>query len=575
LLVLLAVQSSAAFAAGGTWLPGIEATLPANAGANPSVSLTRLSCRSARNCTAVGTYVDSSGDTQGLLLTESSSVRGAGVEAVLPAGAGANPFVSLNDVSCASAGNCTAVGGYVDSSGDDQGLLLTETSGAWATGVEATLPPNAGANPLVSLTSVSCPSAGNCTAVGTYTDSSGTVEGVRLDETSGTWANGVVPALPANAKSPADDSLSSVSCPSAGNCTAVGFYFDSSANQQAELWSESAGTWAATGTEGVLPANARTNPVVSLASVSCASAGNCSVVGYYFDSSVNQQGLLLTESSRAWATGVEASLPADAAANPLTAPTSVSCGAAGGCSAVGYYFDSSNHFHAVQLDQSAGTWASGTDAALPANANSRLIGDLRSVSCPSSGNCDAVGNYFDSSGLFQGLLLSESSGTWGTGIEATLPAGAGPNPDVVLTSVSCASAGNCAAVGTYSDSSGNRQGLLLDDPTCCQSTVDSGPPPLPEQGTPPAQQLPSAATLAVQAALPIAPAPATHQASRRVNRTVRGQCARSSRRSRHRHGCRVARHRRKRTRAAGSRVRPAPSARPRSSQTPVKLNKAR
>ena len=94
-------------------------------------------------------------------------------------------------MSCASAGNCTAVGDYKDSSGHEQGLLLTETSGRWATGVEPSLPANAGTNPGANLLSVSCASAGNCTAVGGYANRSGILQGLLLTETSGTWATGV------------------------------------------------------------------------------------------------------------------------------------------------------------------------------------------------------------------------------------------------------------------------------------------------------------------------------------------------------------------------------------------------
>src|SRR5437764_13070525 len=84
-----------------------------------------------------------------------------GVEASLPANAGSIPDVALNSVSCAAAGNCSAVGKYVDSSSNVQGLLLTETAGTWATGIEASLPANAASNPVVFLGSVSCASAGN------------------------------------------------------------------------------------------------------------------------------------------------------------------------------------------------------------------------------------------------------------------------------------------------------------------------------------------------------------------------------------------------------------------------------
>src|SRR5437588_341893 len=66
-----------------------------------------------------------------------------GVELSPPAGAGSNPGAVAAGVSCASAGNCAAVGIYTDSSGNQQGLLLTETSGNWDTGVEAVPPANA------------------------------------------------------------------------------------------------------------------------------------------------------------------------------------------------------------------------------------------------------------------------------------------------------------------------------------------------------------------------------------------------------------------------------------------------
>src|SRR5207248_905451 len=141
------------------------------AGSNPDVGLS-VSCASAGNCTAVGSYNDNSGFAQGVLLTETVGTWAGGVEAVLPANAGSNPDVGLASVSCASAGNCGAVGRYSDSAGNTQGLLLTETAGTWATGVEAGLPGNAGSNPNVFLASVSCASTDNCSAAGSYNDSS-------------------------------------------------------------------------------------------------------------------------------------------------------------------------------------------------------------------------------------------------------------------------------------------------------------------------------------------------------------------------------------------------------------------
>src|SRR5438067_10846440 len=115
LVLTLAAHSPEAFAA--SWATGAEAILPANAGSDPHVFPYSLSCPSAGNCSAVGTYSDSSGHTQGLLLTETAGTWAAGLEAMLPANAGSDPGVGLA-VACGSAGGCSAVGEYADGSGD-------------------------------------------------------------------------------------------------------------------------------------------------------------------------------------------------------------------------------------------------------------------------------------------------------------------------------------------------------------------------------------------------------------------------------------------------------------------------
>jgi hypothetical protein len=464
-LLPLAVYSSRALAA--SWGAGVEATLPANAGSSPEVHLDSVSCGSAGDCSAVGSYTDNSGIREGLLLSERGGTWMRGVEATLPSNAGSNPYVDIKSVSCASAGNCSAVGSYTDSSGRTEGLLLTETGGTWASGVEAAVPAGAGQVPDVLLDSVSCASAGDCSAVGIYTDSSGRTQGLLVSETGGTWGAGLKATLPANAApSPAalrglfaDVFLPSVSCASAGDCSAVGYYFDSSGNRQGLLLSERGGTWA-TGVEASAPANAASNPFVFIASVSCASAGNCNAAGAYSDGS-GQQGLLLTETGGTWATGVEAALPAGARGEPDVSLGSVSCASAGDCRAVGFYTDSSDDLQGLLLTRTGGTWATGVEAPLSPNARSNPDVDLNAVSCASAGSCSAVGIYTDSSGRTQGLFETETGGTWAMGVEAALPANVASDPNVSLGSVSCAPGGDCSAAGTYTDSSGNQQGLLL------------------------------------------------------------------------------------------------------------------
>ena len=434
--LLLAVASFPAASMASGW-SSTGATLPANAAANTVVSLGQVSCGSAGDCGAVGTYGDTSNGQDGLLVTETAGIWQPAVEAEPPAGALARPFVTVSSVSCPAAGSCSAVGEYADSSNHRQGMLLTESSGMWQSpGVIASLPANASVDASVLLSSVSCVATGECAAVGSYLDSGGNTRGLLLTESAGVWGTGVQAIVPANAGS-SGLALTSVSCTSAGNCSAVGKYRDSSGDFQGLLLTETAGTWQP-GIEASLPANAASNPGVTLSSVSCAAAGECSAVGTYTDGSSNGQGLLLIETAGVWQPAVEASTPANALGSGQDiALGSVSCGAAGDCSAVGTYIDSSNATQGLLVTESAGAWQPGTEASLPANAQSSPFVRLGSVSCVSSGECTAVGRYADTGGNSQELWVTESSGTWGTGVEATPPANAGSDPDVLLSSVSC------------------------------------------------------------------------------------------------------------------------------------------
>jgi hypothetical protein len=470
------VSSSAAFASGNlNWGSGVEASLPgASAGSFGDLTSRALSCPSAGNCTTVSNFADSSGNQQGLLLTETAGTWMPGVEAPLPDNAASNPNVMLNAVSCASAGDCTAVGWYKDTSGTTQGLLLTETAGVWATGVEASLPAGAASTfQDAFLAAVSCASPGNCTAVGRYNDSNGAWQGLLVTETDGTWAVGVEAPLPDD-PTPADGQLAfvgSVSCPSPGNCAALGYYTDSANHHQGVLLSQTDGVW--TGVEASLPP-AAADPHVGIGSVSCSSVGNCTAVGGYLPPS-GQQSVLFTETAGTWAAGVTAPLPAGESSDWVSV-TSVSCTSAGSCAAVGWYRDSSGAFQGLLLSENSGIWAAGNKATLPANANGTNV-DLGSVSCPSAGNCRAVGYYRDSANHDEGLILTETDGIWAPGIEAPLPAGAATDPAAGLFSVSCPSMGKCSAAGSYA-SSGNREGVLLDaspaPPTASISSPTSG-----------------------------------------------------------------------------------------------------
>jgi hypothetical protein len=116
-------------------------------------------------------------------------------------------------------------------------------------------------------------------------------------------------------------------------------------------------------------------------------------------------------------------------------------------------------FSAALLTLSGKKW---TDARAPlpagAVATQRFPASVASVACPGATTCFAGGNYQDSVGN-PAMLLSWSGKKW-TAAAARLPRGANPNPDAVVSGMSCPSATWCTAVGQYHAGS-NQYGLIL------------------------------------------------------------------------------------------------------------------
>jgi hypothetical protein len=85
-------------------------------------------------------------------------------------------------MSCASAGNCSAGGNYLDQYGRYQAFVLTEVSGTWQTSLEVpgTAALNQGGDAQVST--VSCGSPGKCSAGGYYTGGNGYMQAFVVSE---------------------------------------------------------------------------------------------------------------------------------------------------------------------------------------------------------------------------------------------------------------------------------------------------------------------------------------------------------------------------------------------------------
>jgi len=114
---------------------------------------------------------------------------------------------------------------------------------------------------------------------------------------------------------------------------------------------------------------------------------------------------------------------------------------------VGRYVDESGQAHVLVETLNAGTWTPSVPT-LPLGAD----GDLRSVSCPSTTACVAVGVYYDgTNGAVHPLVETLAGGTW-TPTTPAVPAGTGY---AELQGVSCPTAtSGCLAVGAFGDGTG-------------------------------------------------------------------------------------------------------------------------
>ncbi|HEX4163615.1 MAG TPA: hypothetical protein VHZ05_14025, partial [Acidimicrobiales bacterium] len=249
----------------------------------------------------------------------------------------ADPAVSLNSESCATATFCVAGGSY-EGTTTEHGLLDVLSGGTWSA-TAAPLPANAEAGSFSNVESVSCPTTGWCAAVGTYDNTSGREISFIDVLSGGSWSSIEAP-VPADAQpeSSASTFLKSVDCPGVGDCVAVGAYkngagtshpvgfFDTLAN----------GTW--TAQTAPQPSDAAVNQFVIDEQVSCPSSGACAAIASYENGSGRQQAEVLTQSaSRTWSAEA-APLPSDAAtgSNLQSHTFDISC-ATGVCVAGGDY----------------------------------------------------------------------------------------------------------------------------------------------------------------------------------------------------------------------------------------------
>jgi hypothetical protein len=441
-------------------VPGVGAL---NVGGSASVG--SLSCRQVGYCSAVGSYTDASGHGQPFVVNESKG-RWAKAEevpgvAALSAGKGAG----IGELSCASAGNCSAGGSYTGASGHGQAFVVNESNGRWgkAEEVPGTAALNAGGGAGVG--SLWCPSAGNCSAGGTYTDQAGNPEPFVVNEKAGAWGKAEeVPGIAA-LKAVGGARLNTLSCGSAGNCAAGGYYLvaptlpgDSEDEWEAFLVTEVGGRW---GKAEEVPGSAALNQngQAQLSAVYCPSAGNCAAAGFYAAGmSGGLFAFVLTESKGRWGSAEPVpGLPGTAVNNASGFLNTLSCPSAGNCTGGGYYAEGlSGYWHAFVVNEKNGKW--GKAEQVPGTAASVVwyVNTVSSVSCSAAGNCGAGG----ADGHTQAFVVSERNGKWGSAEETPGTAALNLGGNATVNSVSCPSASSCVAAGSYTDKNGKTQAFV-------------------------------------------------------------------------------------------------------------------
>jgi len=290
------------------------------------------------------------GAEQAFVVSERNGAWGKAIEVPGSGTLNKDGVAFVGSVSCASAGNCAAGGGYRDGRGHGQAFVVIERNGAWGKAIEVPGSGTLNAGGLAGVNEVSCRLAGNCAAGGFYHDGRGHGQGFVVGERNGSWGKAIeVPGLGALNKG-GDAFVFSVSCASAGNCEAGGFFTDGRGHVQAFLASERNGSW---GKAIEVPGLGALNKGgdAQAFSVACAPAGNCAAGGLYNDGSHRQQAFVVSERNGTWGQAIEVPGTKTLNAGGSAQVESVSCPLAGNCAAGGTYTDGHGHRQAFVVSQ--------------------------------------------------------------------------------------------------------------------------------------------------------------------------------------------------------------------------------
>ena len=442
--------------------------------ASPYDALVSVSCAAPGNCTAVGQFLNNSGGSEAFTMTSTNGVWDTARPAVFASGIQNEvKYGIFNWVSCATPGNCTAVGQFLNNNGGSEAFTMTSTNGLWDTAQPAVF---ASGEQHVSRSgifySVSCAAPGNCTAVGKFMNIDSELEAFTMSLANGVWDLARPAVFTANRQNTElDDGFNSVSCATPGNCTAVGDFVNSNGFKTAFTYTSVNGVWGnaepAEFSDGV-----RSNSgYAGFNSVSCPTPGNCTALGDFSKTEGGRAAFTATSVKQSstppedgWEQAQPAEFPNGLFGYSEIVASSISCASPGNCTVVGgfQHIIYMQGFHAFTMTSTNGVWAPARAALFPDDVQARPDARFSSVSCASPGNCTAVGSFQNSNNGYEAFTMTMTNGAWALARPAVFPSGVQPTyPSASFRSVSCTSPGNCTAVGNYLNSGNNQEAFTM------------------------------------------------------------------------------------------------------------------
>ena len=401
LMLIVPAPPGAAGALSGAGLDHHRATTvrpPASTRVVASANLSSVACTAHGTCTAGGNYEAAGRRIEPMVARLSHGRWSHGIPLTLPTGAATQPYAQVNGIACRSEGNCVAVGDYEYGKAKGlQAFIATESGGRWARAFTPRLPANAASPESAQLEAVACTRDGSCAAIGGYLDSSGNAQTMVLAKpVAGPWHQATEIAAPPNAAANPDTFMTGIACSGPGACVAVGTYSVSPTQFEAMGAVESRGAWHRA-TEIAAPSGAIAGTFTAITSISCLAAGPCVGAGQYAVSATQSRAMVVSESKGRFgqATAITA-VPAGASAHPSSYLLGISCRPSGTCFAVGGGRNRAGHSVAMYLVRSGGRWrASFLTAPDGATAGQRELSALSAVSCTGKAYCSVVGYYHD------------------------------------------------------------------------------------------------------------------------------------------------------------------------------------